>query len=104
MAFYKRNVAVVAKEEDAPKGQLVEPPMNLCNRDLPRAMYPVVVQLCWYCSQNNAAKCYQFNSGRISFNLQMCPRCVEYNTAVQSVGYEVLKRQKEEIERAKNIN
>lgn len=87
------------KQSREPVGRKIQPPLNLCSRNMPRAMYPITVQLCWYCSQNVATKeCFQFNSGRINFNLAMCPRCVEYNMAVQSVGLQVLQRQKEERE------
>lgn len=80
-------------EEKKPYGRNIRPPIEICGRNFERPMYPLLIQLCYFCQKASSEKnCFETNSGRLYFNIQMCPKCGEYNRASQEAGIRVLQR------------
>jgi hypothetical protein len=80
-------------EEKKPYGRSIRSPIELCGRNLERPMYPLMIHLCYFCQKTSSEKeCFETNSGRWYFNVQMCPRCCEFNRASQEAGNMVIKR------------
>lgn len=94
-------------EEKKPYGRTMRPPIELCGRNLERPMYPLMIHLCYFCQKNSSEKdVFETNSGKWYFNVQMCPRCCEYNRAMQEAGNAVIKKyiaQQVEEERARTM-
>ena len=81
--------------EHKPYGRSIRPPIEVCARNLERAMYPLMLQLCYYCQKSSSERdVFETNSGKIFFNIQLCARCVEYNRASQQAGTRVLLKYK----------
>jgi hypothetical protein len=77
----------------------IKAPIELCARNMPRPMYPLMIQLCYFCQKNSSEKeCLQNNNGQTYFMIKMCPKCMEYNKALQEAGKSVLQKQLEERE------
>lgn len=82
-----------ADEEKKPYGRSIRAPIELCSRNLERPMFPLMIHLCFYCQKNSSEKdFFETNSGKWYLNIQMCPRCCEYNRASQEAGNAVIKR------------
>lgn len=74
-------------------GRNIKQPIVLCSRNFERPMYPLTVQLCYFCQKSTGERdCFVSDSGKFYFSLQMCSRCMEYNKAIQEAGSIVLKR------------
>lgn len=83
----------VCVEDRRPFGRSIKPPVELCARNLPRPMYPLMIELCYFCQKSSSDRdCFVTDSGRVFFSVQLCPKCVEYNRAVQEAGCVVLNR------------
>jgi hypothetical protein len=96
-------------EEKKPYGRSIRPPIEICGRNFDRPMYPLLLQLCYYCQKNSSKRdFFETNSGKWFLNIQLCPRCSEYNRASQEAGIRVLQRyaaqEVEEASTAKVIN
>ena len=85
-------------EERRPFGRSINPPIELCARNLPRPMYPLMIELCYFCQKSSSERdCFITDSGKLFFSVQMCPKCVEYNRAVQEAGCVILQRHISEL-------
>lgn len=74
-------------------GRSIRPPIELCSRNFDRPMYPLTIQLCYFCQKSTCERdCFVTSSGKMYFSVQLCPRCIEYNKAIQETGSTVLKR------------
>lgn len=88
---------VFVDEEKKPYGRSIRPPVELCGRNLERPMYQIMLQLCFYCQRASSERdVFETNGGRWYMNVQLCPRCAEYNRATQEAGNRVLKRYAEQ--------
>jgi len=90
-------------EERKPYGRSIKPPIELCDRNFMRSMYPLMVHLCYYCQKASSERdFFETNSGRLYIHIQMCPRCFEFNRASQEAAKDVLKkyaeRESEEVQ------
>ena len=80
-------------EETKPYGRSIRPSIEICGRNLERPMYPLMIQLCYFCQKASSEKdFFETNTGKWYLHIQLCPRCVEYNRASQEAGTRVLKR------------
>lgn len=78
-------------------GRSIRPPIEICARNLPRPMYPLMIQLCYFCQKSSSERdCYMTDSGKVYFSIQMCRNCYEYNSVTQEAGRIVLNRHNEE--------
>lgn len=95
----KSSIHTVDTVERLPFGRNVKQPIVLCSRNYERPMYPLTVQLCYFCQKSTAERdCFVTDSGKFYFSVQMCPRCMEFNKAIQDAGSIVLKRHSAERE------
>jgi hypothetical protein len=80
-------------EEKKPYGRSIRPPIELCARNLERPMYPLMIHLCYFCQKASSERdFFETNAGRWYANIQMCPRCCEYNRASQEAGARVIAK------------
>lgn len=78
-------------------GKSIKSPIELCSRNLPRPMYPLMIHLCYFCQKTSSEKdCFKTHSGKLIFSIQLCQKCVEYNIMTQEAGLAVLNRQVED--------
>jgi hypothetical protein len=74
-------------------GRSIRQPIVLCSRNFDRPMYPLTVQLCYFCQKSTAERdCFVTDSGTFYFSMHMCSRCMEYNKSIQEAGSIVLRR------------
>jgi len=82
-----------SSEERKPYGSSIRPPIELCARNFERPMYPLTVHLCYFCQKQSSERdFFETNTGRWYINIQLCPRCTEYNRASQEAARQVLQR------------
>lgn len=95
-------------EERRPYGRSIKPAIELCARNFDRPMYQLMLHLCYNCQKYSSEKdFFETNSGRWHINIQMCPRCCEFNRACQEAAKNVLIRyaaQEEELKQTKVEN
>jgi len=98
ISLYKRrfntSIELKASKMSTKSGKSIKPPIQLCSRNMPRPMYPLTIQLCYFCQKGSSEKdCFITEYGKVYFSVQVCPNCLEYNKAMQEAGSEVLNRQ-----------
>ena len=73
-------------------GKLIHAPMEICGRNFERPMYPLTLNLCFYCQKNSSERqIFETATGRWYIQIILCPRCVELNKASQEAGRQVLR-------------
>ena len=83
--------------ENTTTGRSIRPLIELCSRNLPRPMYPLMIHLCYFCQKNNSEKdCFKTGSGKLIFTIHICKKCVDFNLSIQETAFHVLHKQNEE--------
>jgi hypothetical protein len=80
-----------------PQGKNMKPTIELCARNLPKPMYHLMLELCYFCQKNSSDRdCFLSDSGKMYFSVQLCKKCVQYNTAIQETARCILNKQLQE--------
>lgn len=74
-------------------GTLIKSPLQICARNLDKPMYPLILNLCYYCQKNSSEKdIFETASGRWYIQIILCSKCVEFNIASQEAGRKILQK------------